>query len=200
MTKKKGSFIGTIIRLIVFILIVALLLGGIVFVFRFTNGGSESFKTFYLIHDGEDILTTNSKAVYLRGTDQRYDVKYTFDFVTNETRDYSVKIVSNAAADFDFIVDNGYYSWSYDVKDLSSVFNLKKESTYFTFSVYEWISIKTIFQRLYPGKTVTFFNEVDEKEYLFSLIVSSYNEKVTYKIDFALTDSGISLDYDHVIL
>lgn len=184
---KKNSKGRNAARIIAWILIILLLIGAIVAILHFTNDGNEGFKTFYLIHDGKDIVTTHSYAYYETG-EQRFDVKYTFDVVSDEPRDYNVKIVPNTDADFDFTVEERWYSWA-SADELNGVFGLKKEADHFTFTIPEDKSITSVLEKMFPGEAVTAPSEAElPSPYLYSLIVSSYNEEVSYKIDFSIVE------------
>ncbi len=122
---------------------------------------------------------------YDNGT-YRYDVKYTFDSPDSEPKDYTVKIVPNTDIDFEYTVDDKVYKYS-KIKDLSTAFYLTKQPTYFEFTIIENMSIESIISTQYSGKTV----EVDvaalqNSLYPYKLVISSYNESVTYNISFGI--------------
>lgn len=186
--QNNNSGAKTVVSIIVWVLILLLLGGAMAAIIHFTNGGSEDFKTFYLVHDGKDLMTAHSYAYYEQG-EQRFDVKYTFGLGDDE-KDYNVKIVPNADADFDLFVEQERSAWS-SVGELNQVFALKKETTYFTFTIPEEKSVKEILGKLYPDDEVTAPAESElpsPAPYLYSLIVSSYNESVTFRIDFSLIE------------
>lgn len=183
---KNKSNGNKVARVIAWVLILLLLLGAIAAILHFTNGGNESFKTFYLIHDGKDIVTAHSYAYYENG-EQRFDVKYTFDIGKSEPRDYNVKIIPNADADFDFTVGEKQLAWA-NVGGLDDVFRLTKEPSYFTFTVPEEKSVAGVLGHVFPGESVSAPSEQELGPYLYSLIVSSYNEEVSYRIDFSLRE------------
>ena len=186
--QNNNSGAKTVVSIIVWVLILLLLGGAMAAIIHFTNGGSEDFKTFYLVHDGKDLTAAHSYAYYEQG-EQRFDVKYTFGL----------------GADFDLFVEQERSAWS-SVGELNQVFALKKETTYFTFTIPEEKSVKEILEKLYPDDEVTAPVEQElpsPSPYLYSLIVSSYNESVTFRIDFSLIEiirpDRITIEGDLVI-
>lgn len=185
--------VAKIITGVIVVLIVALVVG---LVFKFTNGFNEDFKTFYLEQDGKQILTSETETAFVQGEQYRYEVKYTFDGGNSEPKGYNVKVVPNGKIKLSFKADGKQYSYA-DAKELTSAFSIKKEASAFTISVPAELTLKSVLEKVY-GKTV----EVEEpKGYLYTLVVSSYNEKVTYKINFglAINVEGIELDKDGIV-
>ncbi len=197
---KTGKFVSVI----VWILIVLFLLGVVGIIFLFTNGGNEDFKTFYLVYDGKMILSADSRMELDVGKEHRFDVKYTFDVGREEPLDYSVKIAANTDVSFDFTVDGEQYNWRGE-KDVTDVFDLVKEETHFTLNLPAEMTLKTVLGNLHEGTA----GELDEtlmdtlkEEYLFTLVVSSYNEKVTYRIGFRIPirlDCNVTLDRSSIL-
>lgn len=107
--QTKGQKAAKIIGIVLALLLVA---GLVAVLYRFTNGFNEGFKTFYVEHDGERILSSESKMILETDTTYRFDVKYTFDTPQSDTKDYSVKIMPNAERDFDFTVDGQRHLYS----------------------------------------------------------------------------------------
>ena len=139
--QSKGQ---TAAKVIGVILVLALLAGIVAIIYRFTNGFNEDFKTFYVEHDGERILTTDSKLHLVEGQTHRFDVKYTFDTGNSEPKDYNVKVIPNAERDFDFTAGGERYLYSKE-NDLTSAFGLNKQDTYFELVGY-------ILRACYPGR------------------------------------------------
>lgn len=199
-TKNRKSH--TVAKIISFVLILLLLIGIIGIVFVFTNGGNEDFKTFYLVYNGENILTAESKKDLMVGKEHRFDVKYTFDVGKEEPRDYNVKIVANTDYDFDYTVDDTRMTWKGE-KEITKAFDLKKESTFFTLTLPEDLTTKDVLKNLYEGKAVVLDPAKEEElkaSYLYTLVVSSYNDAVVYYIHFRLPSGNfadVTLDFDH---
>ena len=187
--QNNNSGAKTVVSIIVWVLILLLLGGAMAAIIHFTNGGNEDFKTFYLVHDGKDLTAAHSYAYYEQG-EQRFDVKYLFGTGSGEAKDYNVKIVPNTDTNFDFVAGEERLAWA-SAGSLNQVFALKKETTYFTFTIPEEKSVREILEKLYPDDEVTAPVEQElpsPSPYLYSLIVSSYNESVTFRIDFSLIE------------
>lgn len=176
------------IALISALVIIAVIAAVIGIVYRFTNGFNEDFKTFYLERDGEQILMSDTETEFRNGQAYRYEVKYTFDSGDAESKGFSVKVMPNIDLAFSFTAGGKQYSYA-DAKELTDAFDIVKEDTAFTISFPAKFSLKSVLEKVY-GKEV----EVDERGgHLYTLVVSSYNDRVTYNIDFGIviTVTGI---------
>ena len=199
MKKKKVS------ELISSLLIFLLCIGILGVFFRFSNGFEEEFKSFYVTYDGKAIFATESELYFSHGKDYRFDVKYTFEFSgydETETKGYSVKIVPNVEdkTDFMFMVDGEEYLYS-NVTDLTKGFEIDKQDSYFVLSITDSMSLESVLEMVY-GKDVEFSTGVSRPSgYLYTLMISSYDESVMYYIDFAfsLGATGIKLDINEVV-
>lgn len=196
-TKIVCKVIGTILALL-------LVLGIVGIVLKFTNGGNETFKTFYLVHDGKEILAEETATAFKRGETYRYDVKYTFDFGDTEPRDYSVKVSSYStdSTTFNYEMDGKQYAYQSGI-DLTSAFDIKLYDTYFTITFSEDITLQSIIESVNKGKKVFLPAEQNESgRYQFTLAVSSYNQSVVYRINFAFYQgvSGVGLPQGGIIL
>ena len=74
MMKTKARAVSNAVLCLVIALVIV---GAIGIIFRFTNGFNEDFKTFYLKHNGEIIVASESKTFLRKGEDHRFDVIYT---------------------------------------------------------------------------------------------------------------------------
>ena len=73
---------------------------------------------------------------------------------------------------------------------------------YFTISIDEDMSVKTMLEKLYEGSDIIVPEEkIVKNYYLYTIVVSSYNQSVTYKIDFACDAAvdGVTLDKEEII-
>ena len=143
---------------------------------------------------GTDIMCLSStEPIYTvagRGGGIRIDENYVPDikFFTAEQADLILRIRPHLSEE--------QYSYA-DAKELTGAFNIKKEKSAFTLTMPQELTLKEVLEKVY-GKTV----EVEEPSgYLYTLVVSSYNEKVTYKINFGISIDveGIELDKDSII-
>ena len=191
--QSKGQVAAKIIGII---LVLALLVGLVAVIYKFTNGFNEDFKTFYVEHDGKQILAQDSELALEPGKTYRFDVKYTFDTQQSETKDYIVGIVPNAEQDFEYTVDGEPYLYS-KTGDLSSAFSLRKQATHFEITLREDMTLQSALETVYPGQQVEVpETAADENPFPYALIVSSYNGNVSYRIAFNLGAdvTGITLD------
>ena len=196
--QSKGQVAAKIIGII---LVLALLVGLVAVIYKFTNGFNEDFKTFYVEYEGKQILAQNSELALEPGKTYRFDVKYTFDTQQSETKDYSVEIVPNAEQDFEYTVDGEPYLFS-RAGDLSAAFSLKKQATHFEITLREDMTIQSVLETVYPGQQVEVpGTAADENPFPYALIVSSYNGNVSYRIAFNLGAdvTGITLDPSQII-
>lgn len=196
--QSKGQ---TAAKVIGVILVLLLLAGIVAVIYRFTNGFNEDFKTFYVEYDGEQILTANSELALKSGETHRFGVKYTFDTENSEPKDYIVKVIPNAQRDFDFTVDGERYLYSKE-NDMTAAFGLNKQDTYFELVIPEDFSLQYALQSCYPGQEVIVPEEAEDgNAYPYTLVVSSYNESVVYRIDLSVGAevTGVTLDPSQII-
>ena len=196
--QSKGQ---TAAKVIGIVLVLLLLAGIVAVIYRFTNGFNEDFKTFYVEHDGEQILSADSKMSFKAGETYRFDVKYTFDTDKSETKDYSVTIVPNAEQDFEYTVDGETYLYS-KAGDLSSAFALNKQDSYFAITLREDMTLQSVLETVHPGQQVKVpGTAADENPFPYALIVGSYNGNVSYRIAFDLGAdvTGITLDPPSIV-
>ena len=196
--QSKGQVAAKVIGIILVLLLVA---GLVAVIYKFTNGFNEDFKTFYVEHDGKQILSADSEMTLEPGKTYRFDVKYTFDTGQTEARDYSVEIVPNAEQDFEYTVDGEPYLYS-KTGDLSSAFSLKKQKSYFEITLREDMTVQSVLETVHPGQQVKVpGTAADENPFPYTLIVSSYNGNVSYRIAFNLGAdvTGITLDPPSIV-
>ena len=193
-----------ITRLITSILLTLLLVGSIGLIAHFTNGVKENFKTFYITYAGEDILSEKSKLDLPRGEEHRFDVTYIFVDLDEESepKEYSVEVVSNVGRgkEFAYTVD-GEKIMYVDGMYLTNAFQIDKQDTYFTLTLPKDISLEKILDSVYE-KDVEVPSDVEAMEpYLYTLVVTSYVESVTYYIDcaFYISVTGVTLDKSEVV-
>lgn len=181
MSKTAAKIIG-------YALVALLLVALIGLIYKFTNGFNEDFKTFYVEYDGKQILTTDSKLTLNTNGDSTFNVKYTFDNDKSEAKDYNVKIIPNVERDFDYTVEGERYLFS-QTGELTSAFDLKKEGSQFTLTIPKDYDLQQVLQAVNGGKETVIPEDAEiNNPYPYRLVVSSYNDKVTYNIDFKITE------------
>ena len=182
----------TFAKIIGYGLVVLLIAATLGFTYKYTNGFNEDLKTFYVEHNGKQILTTESKLTFKKEVVQRFDVKYTFDKDDAEPKGYKVKIVSNMTRDFDYTVDGEKYLFS-KVRDLTSAFEPIMHDTYFEIYLPNSINFNEILRKAHNGNSVSVpLDALSNNPYPFRLMISSYNDKITYNIDFAVDELKVA--------
>ena len=191
-------------KIITCVLLALLLVGTVGLIAHFTNGFREDFKTFYVTYAGEDILSEKSNLELSRGEEHRFDVTYIFEGLDAEEtpKGYSVEIVSNVekGKEFEYTVDGEKITYV-DGMYLTNAFQINKQDMYFTLTLSEDISLEKVLESVYE-KDVEVPNNVEATEsYLYTLVVSSYDESVTYHIDFSfyIGVTGVTLDKSEVV-
>ena len=179
-----------LVKAITAVAAVALVVGAIAVIYKYTNGLNEAFKTFYVEYDGEKILTADSIIEFEPNVEYRFDVKYTFEKSDAKPLDYNVKIIPNATYDFDFTADDKRYKYS-KAKELTAVFNVAKQDTFFTVLFTQEQTLTKVIGAVYDTDKVIVPSDLDDncaKPYI--LVVSSYNDSVKYNIRFNI--KGVS--------
>lgn len=200
-SKKKKN---TAVAVISCVLLVLIVLGAVGLLLRFTNGFTEAFKSFYLVHDDEQILNAQNQMVLDTGKEQSFEVHYTFESVMdNPPNGYSVKVVPRATktTDFEFTVDGNKYLYSGE-KDLTKAFGIVEDEDFFTLTIPHDLNMRKVLEDLYPGQTVTVPDTLDGEEYYYTLVVTSYNEKSEIRIDFRFYTEveSVTLDQSGIVL
>ena len=195
--KKRSKVVSGI----VYILLILALLGGIGFVATFTNGFTDSFKSFYVEYNGQSIMS-DTQLMLPCGEELRFDAKYVFEDI-GQKGDYKVKIVTNANSDttFDYLVDGVPYAYLSD-KDITHAFDILLEDGYFTLTLPQGVTLQSILDKVYEGQEVEIEDNVNERnKCYYAIIVSSYDESVSYRIEFSFNVgvAGIELDKSEVI-
>lgn len=202
-----------LVKAITAVAAVALVAGAIAVIYKYTNGFNEAFKTFYVEYDGEKILTTDVKQEFEPNVEYRFEVKYTFEQSDAKPLDYNVRIIPNAANDFDFTVDDRIYKYS-KAKELTQAFTVYKQDTFFTVSFTQEQTLTKILGNIYDTDRIILPSDLDDKCPMpYILVVSSYNDSVKYNMRFNIKGvsnngkdvtggfdiGGITLDPDGII-
>ena len=186
-TKSKNT-VAKIIQVILSALVVAGLVAGVVFIYKYTNGFNEDFKTFYVEYNGNKILTAESEIELKTDNRYRFNVKYIFDKPNAEPRGYNVKIVPHVTKDFIYYVDGEPHSFS--KIDLSYAFSLWKYDSYFDIQLTRDLTFGNVLRRAAQGGAITMLpdNALTDNPYPFTIQISSYDNSVTYNVHFALIE------------
>ena len=191
----------TVAQVIAYVALALVLVVAVGLIYKFTNGFNEDFKTFYIEYDGKQILTADSKMSFNNSKTYTFNVKYTFDTEKSEPKDYNVKIIPNVERDFDYTVNGEKYLYS-KTGELTSAFGLVKEQTQFSITISDKFNLQKVLQAVNGGKNTAVPEDAENNNpYPYRLVVSSYNEKVVYNIDFKIIQEAndITLNPDEIV-
>lgn len=195
MSKKTTS----VVRVISYLLIVFILVGGIGAIVYFTNGFTTDFTTFYVVIDDENVLVDTGG--YFVSTDRPLDVqvKYTMGFTNDNLNGYSLDLRAKSGVRFDYYVDdypyyfNGSFDWGkcFDIVYNESSFKITPKGD----------SLEALLQCIYPEQDVV----VPDEELsnisgdLFLLTIYSYNKESSISIGFSFALQEILLDKTEIL-
>ena len=184
-------------RIITYILIVLLLVGGVGFVAYFTNGFTDGFKSFYVSVNGENVLDAKTDVIISPSAPLEVDVKYTFGRFSKKLTGYEVKVVP--AADFTFTVDGATHSFANE-EDLTGGFEIVEDDESFTLVPKGGLGF--IMSGVYPdSEVVVNKSSVPKDTDLFTVIVYSKDKKASVSIGCRLEDydtEGVTLDEEAI--
>lgn len=191
----------TVAQVIVYVVLALVLVAAVGLIYKYTNGFNEDFKTFYIEYDGKQILTADNKLSLKSSKTHTFTVKYTFDTEKSEPKDYNVKIIPNVERDFDYTVNGEKYLYS-KTGELTSAFGLVKEQTQFSITILDEFNLQKVLQAVNGDKNTVVPEEAEKNNpYPYRLVVSSYNEKVIYNINFKIIQEAndITLNLDEIV-
>lgn len=169
-----------------YVLIVLLLVGMCGAIAYFTNGFTTDFTSFYVVIDGEDVLTNKSGFRISMYDPLEVQVKYTMGFVNEELSGYSLELRAKTGIKFDYSVDGEFLDFQGDV-DWDKCFDIVQNESSFTIKP-KGNGMKELLEFVYPGQEVVVSDEVIEslEGDIFSLTIYSYNKDSSITIDFGL--------------
>ena len=197
----KNHKIKTVAVFIGYIVFLLLLIGMVGFVYMFTNGFNEQFKTFYLEFDGQKILSSQSELKLKSGEVYRFGVKHLFNGEGTSSALFEVKIVPNAECDFTFTVDGDEMSYA-SLEDLSPAFNLSVKKDSFEFELVKDFDMKYVLSECIPEKVVSVEDGViSSDDYPYIIAVSSPQSDIVYNILLSVSYGtvGVELDKGEII-
>lgn len=196
--KNTTTVTATVVKVVSYTLVVLAIAGIIGVVAYFTGGFTSGFKTFYLTIDGKDVLTSASGYSVDSENPLVVDVKYVFDFASEEKTGYSVKVVPNTGEveDFEFTVDGKKQSFKAQ-KDLTAGFHIEYGEDSFTLTPIG--NLDEIIQAVYPTSEIGGC-DIPGYENMFALIVTSYDGSASVTVYFCCPDkvTGIELDKESI--
>lgn len=196
--KNTTTVTATVVKVVSYTLVVLAIAGIIGVVAYFTGGFTSGFKTFYLTIDGKDVLTSASGYSVDSENPLVVDVKYVFDFASEEKTGYSVKVVPNTGEveDFEFTVDGQKQSFKAQ-KDLTAGFHIEYGEDSFTLTPIG--NLDEIIQAVYPTSEIGGC-DIAGYENMFALIVTSYDGSASVTVYFCCPDkvTGVELDKESI--
>ena len=195
--KKANSFLslGTIL---VYILIIAVIVGTAAVVYRFTGGFTGDFRTFYLRYEGTDIFQDTSFN-FKRGQAQKIYCVYTLDaFFESDETDYTVRVLSYATKDnaFFYAVNEELMEYSSGL-DLTEFFIKEKHKDYFVLDFPTGKTPQQVLVDYYAkeGKTVLCDGTEPSKTIpYYELVVTAHNKSTIIRIAFGFDVSVESIE------
>ncbi len=192
MSKKSTNAM----KIIVYVIIVALVASAIAVIFYFTNGFTTDFSTFFVEVNDEQILTSASGLVV--STEEPLEVNIKYVFTSKDVHGYSVQVVPNAIddKDFDFTVDGEVYSYQAE-EDLIGGFDIFYGKEFFTIKAKGGIT--QILQAVYPGRNV---EDCTSSSYtdMFKIIVKSYDGKQSVELNFSVPEQATDVETNQSLI
>lgn len=170
-----------IVALLLLLVVLGLLIAGVWIYLDRTNSGTESFKTFTLQLDGKRISTEQTASCMEPGV-HTAKTDYLFENSAEKSYGFNVTIKPKNGVKFNFTVDEKTYAWSSETK-LDAAFSLNKEGSSFTFTVPE--NLSEVLGKIHEGE-IGLPSELPDDGCIYSLVVSSYNGKIVYTVDFSI--------------
>lgn len=196
----KKSTAKTAGRVILWVIAVLILVALIALILRFTNNGTDEFKTFY-VGQGDKIFATKDSIEIMGGSKAELDVKYTFDIVQKEPRDFSVQIVTDAEETFNYSTNDERFSYRSGV-DVGEAFHLETDVGNGHFQFTAPLSMQEILSSVH-GEEVTLTEEPDlSKTPYFKILVTSYDGKKVIELSLLILRpeiSGVELDQSGIV-
>lgn len=193
--------IKSICLALIWVAIVALIVGVIIYLSKMTNGFQEDFKTFYLQYEGKAITAQESKISIKPDSDNRFDIKYAVGFSVSDTSDntYTVEVIPNDEYDdLVYTVDGEEYSFG-DIEDFSGIFKVERSDKYFIVKTPKDATLLSVLSAKYPEQTVEVSDELAKaNNYYYTLRVSSYSGNTVFNINFNFA-LAINLDKDGIV-
>lgn len=196
MTKKGGMLISVISASLVLLLLV----GIVGFLYKYTNGFNENFKSVYVECDGK-MLSSSGTGETFKPKAYRFNVKSAVGIGSTTPIEYSVKIIPSKNIDFDFSVNGESHKW-HDIADISEAFDIEIEENYFTIDFSSYTDMQRVFLTLYKNSDITLPEGLDVGRYCFALNVSTTDGiicNVNFRCFEPITDIEIT-DIENILL
>lgn len=163
----------------------------VLFVWHFTDHFNSDFRTFYLVYNGENIMSSDTEIEIEDRVEETIKIRYPFD---TKKRDYTIAVTPNPDIDLEYTVGTSIKRWIGE-KNAEKLFEIKKDEASFTIRplFHADDSIEEILSLLYPDEKVNFLSDPPDADVpLFVLTVSSYNAKIEYSLKLRIVEAKIS--------
>ena len=198
MSKSNGA-LGTVGKVITYLLVVLLVLGiaGMVAYFALRAQG----VTFYVEYNGERYVANgDGGSLSLRvGEPHNFAVKS----LTGGEVNFDVTVQSNYSNNFDFVIDGEYkqfYSTTDENNDYSTVFGLQKKTDGFSLTFPNLFTVEQAVEMQYGGD-IELQNgyEIDTDLCYFVIVVTSDESAVSLWFTFDVDVEGVALDPPQIV-
>lgn len=200
MSAKKSTAVA--VKAVTAVAVVLAIVAVCGFVAYYTNGFTGDFTTFYVVCNGEKVMTSAGGYEISPTQPLQVDVVYMFDDFSAEEMGFSVKVVPNpyAESNFDFALDDNVYAFGAET-DMTQGFDIVCKEKSFTLAPKG--RMEDVLAAVYPTYTVSIDkNLIDYNDDLFSAVVTSYNGESSVRLNFRISDcaiSGVSLDKEVIV-
>jgi hypothetical protein len=179
-----------LIAIILILILIALLVGGVLFIKNLSNDFTTEIKTFFLLINGK-IVTENLDGVSIMGTPIK--VHTVLENITN-SKGFSYVIKPNE--DFTFYVD-GVATNLTDIQYYTPFFDA---STTDTSIIISKTSVTEVLQKAYEGHEVV-LPTLDKDTCYFTLVLTSLNGQNSIELNFIANSNvkSITLDQTDIV-
>lgn len=187
-TNKKKSKLVTVLTAVLFLLVVAAVIGLIV---RFTGADKEVdkyFGDFRIEYNGETLTGTENSITLPESGQARFEVK--------GTNGYTVKVIPNA--DFYYTVGNQTYNFRDEdiTQAIINADNVYKNA--FVIDCFpEYYSLQNVLSRIWNGAEVSF--EVENLLFPYRInVISANGETISFGLGQVFNVQDITLNYTEI--
>lgn len=194
---KSKQTAGKIVKVISATVAALLLFGAIAFVYKFTSGGKEELKSYYLVYGDKEIIGGKGTLMLEKGSEAEFGIKRTLPI--GDPLVFSVTVSPNEEEDFAYLADGETKRWA--ETNLGKVFGIEKKQSGFVLKVPEDISLKAILETANGDKEILLPDETKDKEsrYIYTMAVTAEGESTTYEIRLKLFEYGLTLADEEVL-
>lgn len=189
--------------IVLYVLLILLLAGGIVFYGYFSNWFSTDFAQFYVEINGERIMQDTGGVYVGSNSATIVDVKYTFEKFDKDLKGYSLELSKSPYIDFSFSVGTEVVNFQKADIDVSRCFTIEQDDTSFSIRA-KATSIVEMLRLAYPMDEISIDENTASKlaKYdLFMLTVNSADKSSSITLGLHLSNkvAYVTLDKTEII-